>query len=179
MFLPWTPIMSALSATTPIMKGQLTNHDFRWEVIEKAVDCRTPDEIDPNSEKHICKSRYSTVSRYISNHAYVRDFHNDCHFKPVCPDVIKSLSEGGVDQRLADHVASLFIRSPIPVYEKEIAFPCCEKEQAEEIISKVVSDATPTKIRQQLSEVLNKSPATQPYIQPSAFTDGAANASPA
>jgi hypothetical protein len=73
-------------------------------------------------------------------------------------DVLKSLSEGGIDQRLADHIASLFIRSPIPVYEKEIAFPCCEKEQAEEIIQKVVADATPTKIRKQLSEALNQSP---------------------
>ena len=47
MFLPWTPIMSALSATTPILKGKLSDHDFRWEVIEQAVDCRTAEEKDP------------------------------------------------------------------------------------------------------------------------------------
>ena len=34
MFLPWTPIMSALSATSPLLKGQISDHDFRWEVIE-------------------------------------------------------------------------------------------------------------------------------------------------
>ena len=77
MFLPFTPIMSALSATTPLIKGQISDHDFRWEVIEQAVDCRTDEELDRQSPEHICKSRYSTVSRYISNHEYVKDFHND------------------------------------------------------------------------------------------------------
>ena len=45
--------------------------------------------------------------------------------------------EGGLDERLAQHIASLFVRSPIPVYEKEVAFPCCEREQAEEIIDQI------------------------------------------
>ena len=134
MFLPWTPIMSALSASTAILKGQLSDHDFRWEVIEQAVDCRTNDEKDPDSVNHICKSRYSTVSRYISNHQYVKDYHNNCHIRKTCPEVVQKLLEGGLDMRLAQHIASLFVRSPIPVYEKEIAFPCCEHEQAEEII---------------------------------------------
>ena len=134
MFLPWTPIMSVLSASTPILEGQLSAHDFRWEVIEQAVDCRTPEEKDPASEGHICKSRYSTVSRYISNHEYVKDFHNDCHFPTVCGEVIKSLREGGLDRRLAAHIGCLFIRSPIPVYERELAFPCCQKESIDYIV---------------------------------------------
>ena len=53
MFLPFTPIMSALSASTPILKGQLSDHDLRWEVIEMAVDCRTSTERDSNSEDNI------------------------------------------------------------------------------------------------------------------------------
>jgi glutamate--cysteine ligase catalytic subunit len=77
MFLPFTPIMSALSATTPLVKGKVSNHDFRWEIIEQAVDCRTTKERDPNDPEYIPKSRYSTVSRYISNHEYVKDSHND------------------------------------------------------------------------------------------------------
>ena len=28
--------------------------------------------------------------------------------------------------RLAIHISSIFSRSPIPVYEREIAFPCCQ-----------------------------------------------------
>ena len=151
MFLPWTPIMSALSASTAILKGQLTDHDFRWEVIEQAVDCRTNDEQDPDSANHICKSRYSTVSRYISNHQYIKDFHNNCHIRKTCPDVVQKLLEGGLDDRLAQHIASLFVRSPIPVYEKEVAFPCCNKEEAEEIIDQLQKQNTPEKLVKQRS----------------------------
>ena len=53
MFLPFTPIMSALSATTPLLKGNVSDHDFRWEVIEQAVDCRTDEEKNPESEQYI------------------------------------------------------------------------------------------------------------------------------
>ena len=49
MFLPFTPIMSVLSASTPLVKGQISDHDFRFEIIEQAVDCRTTEEKDPNS----------------------------------------------------------------------------------------------------------------------------------
>ena len=44
MFIPFTPIMSALSASTSVLKGQLSDHDLRWEIIEQAVDCRTDSE---------------------------------------------------------------------------------------------------------------------------------------
>jgi glutamate--cysteine ligase catalytic subunit len=71
MFIPFTSIMAAISASTPVLKGMLSDHDLRWEVIEQSVDCRTKEERDPASNKYIAKSRYSTVSRYISNHEYV------------------------------------------------------------------------------------------------------------
>ena len=125
MFLPWTPIMSVISAATPLLKGQISDHDLRWEVIEQSVDDRTEDEMDENSANYISKSRYSTVNRYISNHEYVKDFHNDNNFRKICNDLVESMLQGGLDKRLADHVASLFVRCPIPVYEKELAFPCC------------------------------------------------------
>ena len=137
MFLPWTPIMSALSATTTFLKGQISDHDFRWEIIEAAVDCRTDAEQDPSSNEYISKSRYSTVSRYISNHEYVKNYHNDVHWKKICPEVKQALKEGGLDERLATHIASLFVRAPVPCYEKELAFPCCQKEQADELIEHI------------------------------------------
>ena len=121
---------------------------MRWEIIEQSVDCRTDDEKDPNSANYISKSRYSTVNRYISNHEYVKDFHNDSDFKKVCPDLRTKMLEGGLDSRLATHVASLFIRSPVPVYEKELAFPCCQKEEAEEILEHIAATKqSPAKIR--------------------------------
>ena len=130
MFLPWTPIMSVLSASTPILKGLLSDHDFRWEVIEQSVDCRTDAEQDPASAEYIPKSRYSTVSRYISNHEYVKNFHNDLHFRKLCPEVKEALMKQGLDDRLSDHISSIFMRCPIPVYEKELVFPCCESSSA-------------------------------------------------
>lgn len=123
MFIPFTPIMSALSASSPLYKGKLGDHDLRFEVIEQSVDCRTPQERDKSSEEYLPKSRYSPVSHYISNHEYVRHFHNDTKRLPVCLNAMQILTEAGVDERLAYHVASLFIRAPIPAYEKEFMFP--------------------------------------------------------
>jgi len=77
MFLPFTSILSALSANGPIYKGKLSNIDMRWEVIAQSVDCRNSEERDPNNEKHIPKSRYSTMNHYISNHQYVKDSYMD------------------------------------------------------------------------------------------------------
>lgn len=77
MFIPFTPIISALSQASPIFKGKLSAHDFRWECIEQSVDCRTKEERDPTKELHLLKSRYSTVSHYVSDHEFVKDSDND------------------------------------------------------------------------------------------------------
>jgi hypothetical protein len=37
------------------------------------------------------------------------------------------LLENGLDERLANHIQSLFLRAPVPAYEKEFMFPCCNK----------------------------------------------------
>ena len=97
MFIPFTPIMSALSASTPLVKGQISDHDLRWEIIEQAVDCRTASEKDPNSEEFIPKSRYSTVSNYLSNHEYVKDFHNDLERQRHSEDALQMLLANGLD----------------------------------------------------------------------------------
>ena len=38
------------------------------------------------------------------------------------------LMENGLDSRLAYHISTLFIRAPIPVYQKELMFPCCQNK---------------------------------------------------
>ena len=40
------PIMLALTAACPILKGRLSDHDVRWAVIEQSVDCRTAVQLD-------------------------------------------------------------------------------------------------------------------------------------
>jgi glutamate--cysteine ligase catalytic subunit len=77
MLLPFTPILAALSQAAPIFKGKLADIDLRWTVISQSVDCRTPEERDPESEKYVPKSRYGTINHYLSNHAYVKDEYND------------------------------------------------------------------------------------------------------
>ena len=129
MFIPFTPIMSALSASTSVLKGQLSDHDLRWEIIEQAVDCRTDSEQNPKSNDFIPKSRYSTVSNYISNHEYVKDFHNDLYKFRVDKDFMNMLLESGLDQRLAYHIGSLFVRAPVPVFEGDLAVCTPKKKQ--------------------------------------------------
>ena len=77
MFLPFTPILAALSASAPIYKGKLADNDLRWTVIAQSVDDRNAEERNPSSSIYVAKSRYSTVNHYISNHEYVKDKHND------------------------------------------------------------------------------------------------------
>ena len=69
MLVPFMPILIALSANSPIYKGQLSDHDHSHEVF-----ARMTDDIDqPNRA-----ARFSAAAtHYISNHEYVKEFHND------------------------------------------------------------------------------------------------------
>lgn len=128
--LPFTPIMACLSASAPIYKGKLSDIDFRWKVISESVDDRTSDELDPSSPHYVPKSRYDTVNHYISNHEYVKPSYFDTIQYNVNPSHLEQLmkqggeEEGGetIDQRLAFHIASIFIRDPIPAYTSELEF---------------------------------------------------------
>ena len=77
MLVPFAPLLIALSAASPIYKGQLSGQDHWWEIFEKATDGRTPAEQDPDSNDFKVKPRFSSATRYISNHDYVRDDHFD------------------------------------------------------------------------------------------------------
>lgn len=69
---PLCPIMLALTASSPIYRGYLTESDCRWNVISGSVDCRTAEErgerpIDENSPyRRIYKSRYDSIDSYLS-----------------------------------------------------------------------------------------------------------------
>lgn len=120
MLLPFTGIMAAISAAGPIQKGKLSDNDLRWTVISQSTDCRTAEERDPNSEQYIPKARYSTMNHYISSHEYVTDNMND-GLKIKFDEAHKStlMKDGGLDERLAEHIAKLFTRDPVPAYEGE------------------------------------------------------------
>mmetsp|Transcript_29762 Transcript_29762/g.81748 ORF Transcript_29762/g.81748 Transcript_29762/m.81748 type:complete len:995 (-) Transcript_29762:98-3082(-) len=139
------PILMALSASTPILKGRLADTDARWGVISESVDCRTPAERgrnDPNApyqelnaqgKRRIYKSRYDSISTYIYQ-AVIAPENNTSSIKskqlsnrllnryndiivPFDEEVFKQCRDAGIDPALAQHIAHLFIRDPLVVFE--------------------------------------------------------------
>jgi hypothetical protein len=138
------PIMMALTASTPILKGRLADTDSRWGIISESVDCRTlaergrddPDAPYPDYNTHgtrrIYKSRYDSISTYIYQGSTttaniqpsgladrVLNMYNDI---PVAveEESYKQLREAGIDPALSQHVAHLFIRDPLVVFESAV-----------------------------------------------------------
>lgn len=114
-----TPIMLALTANTPFYRGLISDQDVRWNVISGSVDDRTDDERDPKSENHILKSRYASISRFISNKKSLKSEYNDLPTK-MNEEAYEALTKGGVDEVLAAHLAHLWIRDPLVIYKEYI-----------------------------------------------------------
>jgi glutamate--cysteine ligase catalytic subunit len=132
--------MMALTASTPILKGRLLDTDARWGIISESVDDRTPAErgrTDPDApyndyaakgQRRIYKSRYDSISTYIyqgtmaqggdfrglSNR--VLNIYNDIPLE-IDQDSYEELRKAGIDPALAQHVAHLFIRDPLVIFD--------------------------------------------------------------
>mmetsp|Transcript_6392 Transcript_6392/g.9142 ORF Transcript_6392/g.9142 Transcript_6392/m.9142 type:complete len:953 (-) Transcript_6392:1080-3938(-) len=137
------PIMMALTASTPLLRGRLADTDARWGIISESVDCRTkaergrPNPGDPQEklaakgQRRIYKSRYDSISSYIyqggvhpkdrvngeiggmSNR--VLNMYNDIPV-PIDEESYKLLRDAGIDPALSQHIAHLFIRDPLVVF---------------------------------------------------------------
>jgi glutamate--cysteine ligase catalytic subunit len=117
-FIPLAPIFGALSAAAPIFKGQLSNWDFRWNIIRDSVDSRTDEEKDPNSSNHMPKSRYSGLNHYISDHPnFAGDKLNDGVKLKINEEWNQKLKEAGMSDRFAYHFASLFNHDSMVIYK--------------------------------------------------------------
>lgn len=137
------PIMMALTASTPIMKGRIADTDARWGIISESVDDRTLAERgrpDPNApydelagkgQRRIYKSRYDSISTYIyqgsafenANPSIKNDLanrvlnsYNDIPV-PIDEDVYKELRDAGIDPALSQHIAHLYIRDPLVIFD--------------------------------------------------------------
>uniref|UniRef100_A0A8C9HJ80 Glutamate--cysteine ligase n=1 Tax=Piliocolobus tephrosceles TaxID=591936 RepID=A0A8C9HJ80_9PRIM len=111
------PLFLALTACTPYLNGLLTETDTRWRVISNSVDCRTEEE-----SGYICKPRYSGISLYISNELPLRsnyEFYNDVDVI-LNKNIYDKLIKENVDDYLARHISSLFVRDPIVVFEEKV-----------------------------------------------------------
>jgi glutamate--cysteine ligase catalytic subunit len=68
----------ALSASTPLQHGYLTDVDTRWTMISQSVDCRNKVERE-KGERYIGKSRYDSISYYIAedDNKFFKNEYND------------------------------------------------------------------------------------------------------
>lgn len=137
------PIMMALTASTPLLKGRIADTDARWGIISESVDDRTPAErgrADPKApyeelagkgQRRIYKSRYDSISTYIYQGAAsdvlnpsiknglanrVLNSYNDIPV-PIDEDVYKELRSADIDPALSQHIAHLFIRDPLVIFD--------------------------------------------------------------
>ena len=145
-----SPILMALTASTPILKGRIADTDCRWGIISAAVDDRTKmergfvspaedgEDSDPDmagkAKRRLYKSRYDSISTYIyqgacqpnSDCASASSFSNRILNKyndlavPIDEEYYLMLRSKGVDPALAQHVAHLFIRDPLVVFEGSV-----------------------------------------------------------
>lgn len=135
----FSPIFMALSAATPFYKGRVVDSDSRWDVISQSVDDRTDKERGLNVEKRsddemkglvkdgnriLKKSRYSGMSRYIG---MTKDEADDKKMESlndvgeaIDEEAIEILKSKGVDNMLAKHLAYLFTRDPLVIFDDAI-----------------------------------------------------------
>ncbi|CAE8594569.1 unnamed protein product [Polarella glacialis] len=129
------PIMMALTAATPILKGRLAGIDARWTVISQSVDDRTPAERgeavgvpDPRMAgggvTRLCKSRYDSISSYIHPSSFDQDSPSSIQYNDVPCEIDEKtkdlLLQNGIDAALSHHMGHLFTRDPLVSFEGNI-----------------------------------------------------------
>uniref|UniRef100_A0A8C2E8L7 Glutamate--cysteine ligase n=1 Tax=Cyprinus carpio TaxID=7962 RepID=A0A8C2E8L7_CYPCA len=114
------PIVMALSAASPFYRGYVSDIDCRWGVISASVDDRTREErgLEPlkNNKFRIHKSRYDSIDSYLS---CCGEKYNDIDLT-IDEDINKQLLDAGIDKLLAQHIAHLFIRDPLSLFQEKI-----------------------------------------------------------
>ncbi len=123
------PLFLALTAACPILRGRLADTDVRWDTISASVDCRTPAERGDDGDEtprggtqtgtglsRISKSRYAAVDLFISGSGHFLPEYNDVEAEVDEPS-LRALLDNGIDHVLARHVAHLFIRDPLVIFE--------------------------------------------------------------
>ncbi|XP_018414372.1 PREDICTED: glutamate--cysteine ligase catalytic subunit isoform X2 [Nanorana parkeri] len=114
------PIAMALSAAAPFYRGYVSDIDCRWGVISASVDDRTKEErgLEPlkNNKYRISKSRYDSIDSYLST---CGEKYNDIDLT-IDKEIYSQLTREGIDPLLAQHIAHLFIRDPLTLFEEKI-----------------------------------------------------------
>lgn len=120
---PLAPIMLALTAASPLWRGYIADVDCRWDVVSASVDDRTEEErgLKPlkKSRFRMPKSRYASVSLYISDVWFNRPEYNDIN-APYDQAIYDRLLAHGLDTHLSRHISHLFIRDPLVVFSETV-----------------------------------------------------------
>ena len=146
---PLAPIMLAVTANCPIVRGFLVDIDCRWDIIAASVDSRRDEEqsclqclhepkpltcvkdIPPRRTGEVIgesggsfygcqkKSRYDSVSLYIGTNRNFSSKYNDVYVREN-EYVKKKLLKKGFDEPLARHFAHLFIQDPLVIYNGKL-----------------------------------------------------------
>jgi len=117
---PLCPILLALTAASPVFRGYLTEVDCRWDVISRSVDCRTRQErgLEPlTTDKFVIpNSRYHSTAMYLSKQGAK---YNDV---PLVYDeqIYEKLRSAHIDHQMAQHVAHLFIRDTVSLFNEKV-----------------------------------------------------------
>ncbi|KAF7793913.1 hypothetical protein EIP86_005035 [Pleurotus ostreatoroseus] len=123
---PIAPLMLALTAASPLWRGYIADVDSRWDVVSASVDDRTEEErgLKPLKENRfrIPKSRYASVSLYISDVWMNRPEYNDIDapYDAAIFDRLRKHDAPGLDEPLSRHIAHLFIRDPLVIFSESI-----------------------------------------------------------
>jgi len=132
-----TPVMLALSAATPMLRGWLTDTDCRWDIVSQSVDDRTRAErgdvlvstndtqMAGNGTRKLAKSRFGPIDCYLCNCKNGKFEQSRASLYNDIPlvydeDHYKRLVSSGVDHVLAEHVAHLFARDPLVVFPDRV-----------------------------------------------------------
>lgn len=111
------PLMLALTAATPAIRGMLVDTDTRWYILSASLDDRTPDEISSG----VLRSRHGSINCFLSSREqYETHLYNDIPI-PVNRKAYTRLKDAGVDHFLAQHVANIFARDPLILFKESLA----------------------------------------------------------
>ena len=120
------PLFLSLTAASPIYKGKLADIDTKWEVLAQTFDYRTDEERDPLSEKYVPKSRWSSISYYLSDENRNLDCYNDSKPHPLNLELMEHVRKEAhilgieIDEKLIKHLGLLLNKDALVIFENKI-----------------------------------------------------------
>ena len=127
---PIVPVLSTLGGNTAAFRGIITDINNRYNLIAQSVDDRSPSDL-----YYQAQSRYGVTPSYIAE--------SGMQYNDTLITIDKACYawalKAGFDEALAAHLANIFSRDPLVVYDTEIDHIVPSAEEVAESISRVGS----------------------------------------